>query len=552
MTSYSFTHRIIAAAIAAMIVMPLALFSARADGVTLTAVSPNPVAVGKTLKIKGTGFSGPNTVTFSPGGATATGGLLSTYFPIKVPKDLVPGNYTVSVKNKAGQTSTNTLSVKVESGSTGGGNNGGGDSNPPAGSVILTSLSPESFSTHITQSLKLRGSGFAGPNTVEVKEGSVVKKTYTGGLLSTSFNIRIVKGDLAPGVYSVTVKNKHGQVSNAKSLTITNDGPPTVPVRISTIAPASASAQTNQRILMTGSGFLGTNKVHFTGPGSQQNTVTTTGRSLLRTDLNTKLPNSLGAGVYQVSVENANGVSNSVAFTVHPLLQYTAFGDSIASGASAGYGSGYVSRYEKNIETDKNIALTFKRLSRSGSTSSHLVELVKNNAAARTAIGQSRVITWNIGGNDLRAARSKYQGKRCGGVDNQDCLRAATSALKANWTTIVSEMKAVAPSNAVLRTINLYNPYVDEDSAKDSWAQDGGLNDYQVLNMYFVEANNHIMAEAQAHGIPIADIYSKFNGPSGNDDPSDKGYISFDGYHPNSAGHMVIADTLKALGYAPL
>ena len=36
------------------------------------------------------------------------------------------------------------------------------------------------------------------------------------------------------------------------------------------------------------------------------------------------------------------------------------------------------------------------------------------------------------------------------------------------------------------------------------------------------------------------------------EDPSDKGYITFDGLHPNDNGHKVIADLFRDLDYAPL
>ena len=38
----------------------------------------------------------------------------------------------------------------------------------------------------------------------------------------------------------------------------------------------------------------------------------------------------------------------------------------------------------------------------------------------------------------------------------------------------------------------------------------------------------------------------------GTQDPVAQGLIATDGLHPNDAGHKVIADQLRALGYAPL
>jgi lysophospholipase L1-like esterase len=43
-----------------------------------------------------------------------------------------------------------------------------------------------------------------------------------------------------------------------------------------------------------------------------------------------------------------------------------------------------------------------------------------------------------------------------------------------------------------------------------------------------------------------------FNGITGNEDPKSKGYLSYDGVHPNNTGHRIIAGELRKLGYAPL
>jgi lysophospholipase L1-like esterase len=47
-------------------------------------------------------------------------------------------------------------------------------------------------------------------------------------------------------------------------------------------------------------------------------------------------------------------------------------------------------------------------------------------------------------------------------------------------------------------------------------------------------------------------VYLAFNGTNGDEDPKSKGYLSFDGVHPNNTGHRIIADELRKLGYVPL
>ena len=46
-------------------------------------------------------------------------------------------------------------------------------------------------------------------------------------------------------------------------------------------------------------------------------------------------------------------------------------------------------------------------------------------------------------------------------------------------------------------------------------------------------------------------MYLAFNGPDGDEDPHDKGYIAADGLHANDTGYAVLAGLLRDLGYQP-
>ncbi len=50
----------------------------------------------------------------------------------------------------------------------------------------------------------------------------------------------------------------------------------------------------------------------------------------------------------------------------------------------------------------------------------------------------------------------------------------------------------------------------------------------------------------------MANVHQAFNGTDGTQDPDAQGLLAVDGFHPNDAGHKVIADQLGALGYQPL
>jgi lysophospholipase L1-like esterase len=229
--------------------------------------------------------------------------------------------------------------------------------------------------------------------------------------------------------------------------------------------------------------------------------------------------------------------------------QYTALGDSLAVGAIAL--RGYVPRYQQYIQTDTGFSVSLRNLAQNGWTSADLLSALNSDENFRSSVQTSQVITWDIGGNDLRHARESYKNGTCGGTDNQDCLRATLDAFVNNWNGIVLQILSIRSStNTIIRTMDLYNPFVNEDLASDT---DGdGTSDFWTLKPYHDAVNNHIRTSASANGIPWANVHDAFNGADGLQDPQDKGYIAFDGVHPNDTGHKVIADQLRLLRYAPL
>ena len=245
------------------------------------------------------------------------------------------------------------------------------------------------------------------------------------------------------------------------------------------------------------------------------------------------------------------GASQGTTLAAPASWDYVALGDSLATGFGAF--TGYVPRYEAHIETDTGVAVTRTNLGRNGWTSSQLLSALRSDPTFRRAVREAEIVTWNIGGNDLRAARNSYRKGTCGGVDNQDCLRAGVAKLETNWDAITAEVLELRSTrNTIVRTMDIYNPYVRTDMVSDTWQNDGGLNDFEVFKIYVDEVNYHIATTSYTMGVPYAEVYLDFNGPTGDEDPKSKGYLSFDGVHPNDTGHRIIADELRKLGYAPL
>lgn len=242
------------------------------------------------------------------------------------------------------------------------------------------------------------------------------------------------------------------------------------------------------------------------------------------------------------------------------MWKYTALGDSLTTGF--GVAEGYVARYRDYMEEDTDVNVVLTNLGRNGWTSDDLLEALRTDEAFRGAVSRSQVVTWDIGGNDLRGPRIFYMMGLCGGDDNQDCLREALATFKRNWDAIIAEIFALCdPDRTIIRTMDIYNPFVNEDRARDSWENDGECHDldgdgkcsdFEVFKPYLDDINHYIATTAADHGIPYAPVYLAFNGAEGDQDPEDKGYTAFDGFHPNDAGHQVIANLFRELGYAPL
>ncbi len=218
---------------------------------------------------------------------------------------------------------------------------------------------------------------------------------------------------------------------------------------------------------------------------------------------------------------------------------YVALGDSTVPGRS------YVVYYAAHIEADLGVKVTVHNWGRSGQMSAGLLALLRNNQELRNAISEAEVVTFVIGANDLQSALSLYRTGACGGADNLDCCRERLTSFRANFDAIIAEILSLRnTTDTIIRTMDYGYPWVNRDKE---------LGIYEDLKPCFVEAfSEHIVQAASEHNIPVVQVYLAFNGPNGDEDPADKGYIGADGVHYSAAGHALIADLHRELGYEPL
>lgn len=172
-----------------------------------------------------------------------------------------------------------------------------------------------------------------------------------------------------------------------------------------------------------------------------------------------------------------------------------------------------------------------------------LLRALRNNQELRSDIREAEVVTFYIPPEHLRTALYSYMDGSCGGEDNQDCFREGLTLYKADVDAIIAEILwLTSTSDTLIRAMTYYNSLVNYHKE---------LGIFEDLNPYFQALNEYVVQVASEHNIPVAQVYLAFNGPNGDEDPADKGYMS-DLWHTNSVGAALIADLHRELGYEPL
>ena len=215
------------------------------------------------------------------------------------------------------------------------------------------------------------------------------------------------------------------------------------------------------------------------------------------------------------------------------LIRYVALGDSIAVGT--GSDTSYVEEYAAWLEAETGSTVRTTNHAGNGWTASDLLHLVRTDEAIRTSVAEAHVITINAGGNDLLRALGEAATGGCGGVDGQECLRAAVSGFEASWDDLLAELVEVTDGDLRgVRTMDIYRPAF--------MAQLGPLT--PLLQGYLDAANGHLVAGAEEVGVPVAGVHRAFRDAAG----GERSLISTDRLHPNADGHAAIARELAVFG----
>ncbi|HVM73557.1 MAG TPA: IPT/TIG domain-containing protein [Candidatus Paceibacterota bacterium] len=224
-----------------------------------------------------------------------------------------------------------------------------GTTTPPTSGLYIKSLSPSSGTVGTT--VTIYGSGFSSDNTINFGSGALVHVASNDGA-TLSFTVpqslnplcyysgcMIASRQTTPGTYSISVTTG-GNTSNTVSFTVTSSQQ-TSNMTIYNITPSSGPTGTT--VTITGFGFASSNTIRFGGgaisnvPIASSIAIACTTNPSCHGGINQSLvftvPSALGAfclpgtacpmyallvspGTYNVSVDNGNGASNAVPFTV--------------------------------------------------------------------------------------------------------------------------------------------------------------------------------------------------------------------------------------------
>ena len=256
---------------------------------------------------------------------------------------------------------------------------------------------------------------------------------------------------------------------------------------------------------------------------------------------------------------------------------YVALGDSITTG----YGLDEAQSFAEQIAEQEGYTLNGS-LARDGATSTDLLEVVRSEANADT-LKNADLITITIGGNDLMNALYAYLAEEYNNKQNSDTpitaadVKAslageeeavveqttmlgfaisnisdfqsssiANSAYATLWDKFIEIIGTIRSinENAQLIVVNQYNPYSHLTTGIP------GLNLSSVISAFdsAVQVLNEAISSGETiAGYTVADVYTKFKEAENNPcNASVSPSINLD-FHPNAAGHGLIADTISAL-----
>ncbi|MGC7870150.1 cell wall-binding repeat-containing protein [Desulfosporosinus sp. SYSU MS00001] len=410
----------------------------------------------------------------------------------------------------------------------------------------ITSINPANGSGAGGTSVTITGSGFSG--VTAVKFGG----TTGSGITVVSDTSLTVTSPAGSGTVDVTVTTPYGTSTVVSSDQFTYVAPnqdQSAPTGLTGIAPTSAA---NNDGKITGV----TDSMEYRLQGAANYTPVPASATVIT---------GLAAGTYQVRLAAGPGLNAGpdadVVVPAYTAQTFLSLGDSIAYGMSAAPGSDYTHLFYNHLLTDPaSNQLALNNLAVSGDKSSDLLQRLLTNAQYRASVGNAKVITLSIGGDNLLSPviASVCTAFGVNPVNNPNLMTQLAAAMAANpnkdailaslanspaltqalqagvtqfgtdFPQIMTAVKTLSPQ-AQIYVLNLYNPFSEQDPL------------YSVFDPLIRGINQAINNNAMA-GYKVADVYTKFR--------TTPGAVNFNlatlqlDPHPTTVGHAAIYQAL--------
>jgi len=206
-------------------------------------------------------------------------------------------------------------------------------------------------------------------------------------------------------------------------------------------------------------------------------------------------------------------------------------------------GTWWAENYGTLMESDLGVKIVYHSYYVGAQSVGALLQNVISNEKLREDIRNAEVITIGSGVADMyfgAIQKIEFLGYNYG-QDAQKKLEEKIEVFSKTYNSMLDEILTLAsPSDTIIRIMDFYFPYVGRHKRK-------GI--YSTTKKYWMDFNECIFQAARRNGIPVANIFTAYNGSDGNDDPVDKGYMASDRLHPSELGMDVIAEEFRKLGY---
>ena len=208
-------------------------------------------------------------------------------------------------------------------------------------------------------------------------------------------------------------------------------------------------------------------------------------------------------------------------------LDYVAFGDSRTRGTT------WPDIWIKSIEADLGVKVNFNNWAFNGQPSEKILSKLRENEKVKKELSEAEIVT--VFTSDQIGIEMFTFNRYLDDCPNE--------VYKSLLEEIVEEIFSLRGDNStIVRMIEHYNfPGVTERS----------LVHFEAKNRCTKVYNEIVHSVGDKYGIPVLPLYEALNGPDGNENPGEKGYLR-DGVHTNPSGDAVIADLLRDLGYDPV